>query len=451
MKRVGIIALALALLFSFACAETLTLYGGRFSSRNIGYKEFCEMHPDVEPYWPSDVYYYPASALITALLTGEFKCDIINQDTDEADWKTLMSKGYCADLSGSNVLKEAVELMHPKIAEQGMLNGHLYAIPVRASFDFWCVNEDTWTGMGYTMEDVPQSFKELLQFLTAWCDRLEDEPEAETVAFGGWEGAAKAPDYTIQLTEMLVNEVTMQKQFADETLEFDVDELAPILEECAEIGSRLAQVESKDYSATLFERIMGSFLWPESSEIIVYLRIRDDEPKLIKSKLRMWAVFAGSDQVELATELLEKAAVGMTDPAQCDDLFIYANAEPRIKYGYEEDLAYWGDLRDKAAKLLENEDLSVEMQETLQEELDNYTQAYEWTKINKWMISPEQIGGYQQIADRLYYAPLNVFDSSAAGYDKIQEVMKPFGYGKESARQMLGELNSVANMMRLEQ
>ena len=150
-------------------------------------------------------------------------------------------------------------------------------------------------------------------------------------------------------------------------------------------------------------------------------------------------------------ELLEKAAVGKADPAQSDDLFIYANAEPRIKYGYEEDLAYWENLRDRTAKLLENEDLSMDTRETLQEELDSYTQACEWTKINKWMISPEQIIGYQQVADRLYFAPLNVFDASAAGYDKIQELLKPFGYEKESAVQMLERLNSVANMMRLEQ
>ena len=68
------------------------------------------------------------------MLTREFACDLFVQGTNEANWSDMMQKGYCLDLSGSDVLQAAVKRMHPYIAAQARYEGRLYAIPMRINF-----------------------------------------------------------------------------------------------------------------------------------------------------------------------------------------------------------------------------------------------------------------------------------------------------------------------------
>ena len=125
-----------------ASCEKLTLYGGTFPQSNDGFKEFQKEHPDIELLY-SNVSYYPSSAFITALLTGEFQCDAFLQGTSQAEWNTLMSKGYCYDLSSSEILSDAISHMHPSIAAQAMYEGHIYAIPKSINFMYYQINRDT--------------------------------------------------------------------------------------------------------------------------------------------------------------------------------------------------------------------------------------------------------------------------------------------------------------------
>ncbi len=109
------LSITLCLFMVTASSETLITYGGTFSSNNTGLQAFLIDNPSISLSW-SDASYFPASAFITALLTREFQCDLFHQGTDQADWPTLMGKGYCLDLSGSTVLTAAVQRMHPSIA-----------------------------------------------------------------------------------------------------------------------------------------------------------------------------------------------------------------------------------------------------------------------------------------------------------------------------------------------
>ncbi len=447
-KTLWIVLLVLLMLFVNAHSETLITYGGTFSQKNSGYQEFCKENPDVQLIW-SDADYYPASAFITALLTGEFKCDLFTQRTDQADWINLMSKGYCLDLSNSVILSEATKNMYPSIAAQGMFDGHLYAIPTQISFTYYRINVEPWIGMGFTEDDVPQSFSEFLDFLAIWCDRVEDDPEMEVVAFGGWENPDSSA-YTILLTEMLINEIIMEKQYYHDDLVFDDNELLELLERCSVIGERLSQCENKSYSGTLFEQY-SSKIWPETSAYIVYLKINDNCPKLIKSRASMWAINANTKHADLCIKLLEKAAVGITNLSHKDDLFIYQNSQPRINPNYESDKEYWTQAKDAVVVALQDDDISGETRYDLEDKLSSYSEAIKRTEINKWLVSPEQLSDYQNVVNGLYFAPINVFDNSSEGYDSIDNLLKQFASHSIDASQLIKKLNTVADMLRLEQ
>ena len=449
-KLVFIIVTALMITFHVSSlGETLTLYGGTFPESNTGYQEFHKMHPDIKLDYP-DISYHPASAFITALLTDEFRCDLFFQRTNQADWDTLMAKGYCCDLSGNTVIADAVNRMHPGIAAQAMYDGHIYAIPKSINFRYYKINRETWLQAGYTLEDVPKTFPQLLDFLSAWCDRIETEPEDRTVAFGGWDSATyNSSAQTTLLAEMLINQITIQQQFSGSPLIFNSEESISLLERCSEIGARLYELETQSYNSTLFEYI-GFGLWPESVDDMVFLSLHESDPRIIVADLSMWAVMSKSIHIETSIELLEKAAIGLTNPIYDDDLLLYMDSEPRINPNYESGLNYWIQQRDEATEKLGNEDLDPDVRVFLEEKLETYKRNIIQAEESKWKIPPNVLEKYKEMAKNLFFPPANVFDQAAEGYDQLWRLINKFGSNGMSAREMLNELDSIANMMRIE-
>ena len=444
------LSITLCLFVVTASSETLVTYGGTFSSNNTGLQAFLSDNPSITLSW-SDASYFPASAFVTALLTHEFQCDLFHQGTAEADWHTLMEKGYCLDLSENTVLTAAVQRMHPSIASEAMADGRLYAIPTSIRFKYFRVIEETWSNAGYTTDDIPQSFPEFLDFLSAWCDRIEDNPEANIVALSGWgEDSFSSATYIAQLAEILTNEVIMQYQYADEKLSFNTPEIIALLNRCTIIGERLFQLESKHYNAALFEQI-GSTLWPQKASSVVFFRLNDEQPKLIDASLTMWAVNASSSNAEKAVELLEKAATVTDDPSACDDLFLYQDAQPRYDPDYEKNLAHWTAEKENAASLLQNENLDADAREDLEKEIQKYQDCIDFTEAHKWLVTPEQLEDYKATVDYLYFPPINIFHQSSEGYEALNDLYKQFGYGKLTAEQFVQRLDQIATMMYLEE
>ncbi len=444
------LCIVLCLFSSAATCETLVTYFSTFSSQNPGLQEFLDDNPDIT-LSRADVYYSPASAFVTALLTRAFQCDLFCEGTNSADWPTLMTKGYCLDLSNSAALTAAVQRMHPNIASQAMADGHLYAIPKSIIFSYCHVMEETWLNAGYTMKDVPQSFPEFLNFLSAWCDRIEENPEANMVALGGLEESGySAASHIARLAKMLINEVIMQCQYAGEELSFNHPEIIALLNQCTTVGKRLYQLESKNYNAMLFEE-MSNGLWAKNASSIVFFRLSDAQPKLIDARLSMWAVNASSSHTEKAVELLEKAATVVDNLEAYDDLFLYQDAQPRVNPDYERSLSHWTEERDQAAVQLENKNLDADEKEAWEQEVLKYQDCIDFTESHKWLVTPEQLEGYKATVGHLYFHPINIFHQSAEGYEMLDDLYKQFGHGKLTAEQFVQRLDQIATMMYMEE
>ncbi len=332
-----------------------------------------------------------------------------------------------------------------------MVDGHLYAIPTSIYFRHCHIIEETWLNAGYTMDDVPQTFPEFLDFLSAWCDRIEENPEANIVALSGWgDDSFSSATYIANLTKILINEVIMQYQYADEKLSFNTSEIIALLNRCTTIGKRLYQLESKHYHSALFEESAG-ILWPEKASSVVFFRLNDKQPKLIDATLSMWAVNASSSHAAKAVELLEKAATVMDNPSAYDDLFLYQDAQPRLDPDYEKNLAHWTAEKENAASLLQNENLDADAREDLEKEIQKYQDCIDFTEAHKWLVTPEQLEDYKTTVDHLYFPPINIFHQSSEGYEALDDLYKQYGYGKLTAEQFVQRLDQIATMMYLEE
>ena len=242
----------------------------------------------------------------------------------------------------------------------------------------------------------------------------------------------------------------MQQQYAEQELSFNASEIVELLEKCIDVGTRLYKLESKNYSATLFEQIAGG-IRPSKYSTIVFFRLNERQPKLIESVLSMWAINSNSTNAEKAIELLEKAATVTDNLETCDDLFIFQDAQPRISENYSEDLLYWKNQKEDVILQLQSKTIDFDTKEILESNLQKYVAAIERTELNKWKVSPEQLQEYQKVEAQLYFPKLNLFEKSAESYEELQNLCKQFGYHKLNVNQFLQRLDRIAEMMRLEE
>ncbi len=451
MKRKACFWAIFLLLFPLLCApawgDTIVTYGGTFAAEDEGYQAFLDEHPGVSLSWPEEVYFSTA-AFTTALLTRDYSCDMFLWGTSQIDWSSLMDKGYCLDLSGSQVLTDAVGRMHPNIAKLAMRDGRLYAVPNFASFVFLQIEKDTWFEAGLTLGDVPGTFPEFLDFLERWCDRIEDDPEPTIRVLGGWEASYTESSYVDWLTRLLIEEAIMQMQYAGEELHFEGPELLALLERCDAVGRRIYSLESPSGYRSLFD-MAARGIWPENYAHVVFLRQNGEQPKLIRSFVMMWAICSYTQQPELCLELLESVVSGPGDPYFSSDMFLYRDAQARIHPEYESELARWTGEAAAVAERLKEPKLDEEERTELEEALARYQRAVETTEQGKWLMLPEQLADYQAAADRLYF-PLPDLFAETNSDGEIAALYARFANRLLTAEQFMKELNRIAQMMRLE-
>ena len=450
MKKALCFLFVLFLLTNFCAiglSETIVTYGGAFSPDDTGYQTFLAEHPDILVAWPNVVYSF-TSEFMTALLTKQYYCDMFAWGTSQIDWPILMKKGYCYDLSKSQLLVEAVSKMHPYISKQAMYDGKLFAIPTDVNFIFMQIEENTWYEAGLALEDVPQSFQEFLDFLEHWCDRIDNEPEPMIRILGGWESQYTESSYTAWLTKLLINEAIMQAQYAEEELHFDNEELLALLERCYIVGRRVYSLESPSGKQNLFDESSRG-VWPTNYANVIFLRQNSTQPKLVKTVIKMWAVCSYTDKPDLCLELLEKVVTGSGDLSLTSDMFLYSNAIARINPNYESDLARWTDELNTAVEQLQKPNLDMDEISRLEKASAVYTGAIETVEKNKWLMLPEQLTDYQAAADRLNVPPPSIFDESQE-LDTMEKLYNRFANGLLTADQLIKELDHMAQMIRLE-
>ena len=112
-----------------------------------------------------------SQALGQALVTGEDGIDILVIGSSYMDIDNLMSKGYAADLSANQTLKDYMGSLYPMMQETGQYDGKLYMVPV----DMYANGMMSYyTEMFGQVDDVevPGTYGELIDLIQRWNDEL---------------------------------------------------------------------------------------------------------------------------------------------------------------------------------------------------------------------------------------------------------------------------------------
>ena len=446
---------------------------------------FLTDHPGLSIAYGQHGLFSTGNDLYAALLTGQMAYDIFTERNVYMDYRQTMARGYCLDLSSSEVIQQAIQRMLPAVAQQVMMDGRVYGLPTGVQFDLLYADETVFEQLGYDATDVPKTCGEFLTFLEAWVIRQDADPEAVQV-FGNWDYTVyDANAYTVELARLLLEEAIRQQQAAGETLSFSDPMLLDALTRVRQIGQALARVEPPSASVSAGEwRTNQPALfvrydlnpWGRIADWGVSLRMRKEQPFTLPVMMQVTMVSASTTQPEAALAYMEAIAAGKPYIAE-HAAFLYQDVDCVVNDAWAEQVAYLAQMvamlegiaADPAAPmgaLVEDSMLSStdhenfvywyaaahqeEQQDAVERMLARCRTQLANAEAERYIVSPAQVADYRQCAEYLSFPVPSVFTPGSVHAQTFNSLLERFAAGQMDAAQLLGELDRLAQMYALE-
>lgn len=427
-------------------AGALTIYGN-YNSR--AHNAFLAAHPEIPVTLSSD-WYEDLEGFTAAMVSGETTVDVLGLNSNYAPLQRLIDKGYAMDLSGNEKLVQLVDSMYPAIAEACKKDGKLYALPV--SLDGWTITleNEAWEELGFTEEDIPTTFLELLDFVDTWGEEYaEDNPDYKLFDDG---------DVQYYLLRYLMeNYVAYEKQQGAD-LDFDTELFRKLMQKFDSIDfSNFTDGVSRDDEEfwnlkTIFRTYMPAFYYYYyNSQDITSLPLALDEglEPVIATDLTVLIINPRTTRPEQAMAYLENFA-SFYDPESANVSMFPDHNEAVPNLSYEKDLATWTkDLEDTKKRL---ETAEPENRAGIQSEVDYLTELVADSEKRRYLVSEEQIAYYREnIAPYMCVVgqtPLTTWDKS--GKNDLYDLMDQYRQKAMTADQFVKEASKRVRMMALE-
>lgn len=153
----------------------LVIYG--YMDDDAGTGALLEM-PDTAMRRMEGKWFSSAKELGQALVSGEDGIDLMCLDIDFIDVDNLYKKGYCADLSQSEAVKEYLDKVYPALKDVCVKDGKIYAVPVEITPEATNANPIAAKTLGIRL---PETFAELCDAMAEW-EKQADERSDYTFA-----------------------------------------------------------------------------------------------------------------------------------------------------------------------------------------------------------------------------------------------------------------------------
>lgn len=436
--------------------------------------------------------YMETDELLRQLLTRDPEFDVFTMLSDATNVSSVIDKGFCLDLSGSEVIRDAFSRMHPAIADYFRRGDAIYAIPGSIGFsgELMC-NEEVWRELGYTEADVPKSFPAFLDFLETWIIRNESADLGVDINVGWDEDLYDEHTYAGWLINMLMRSYINQAKFAG-SMRFNNPELVELLERARDIGEQIFRYCEPSKSAASWRNrelfVTGNPYfggWTDLDTWMVDMRINRDQPTLMPGIIWVKAVYAGTEHPEEAIRLIEAYILQETSGQLHANLFLYSDAEPlpyanresemrsdrnhiallehrlagddtpieeylellpsdyeRLK-AYDDYTPFLG-YQGMAERLRGMTDDEVEL------ELEEAKLRLEADEAHLWEFAPEDLDAYKKFAQGIIISEPSAFEENAEASSNYYNLVRQFSNGVISAQQLVTQLDQIAVMVEME-
>lgn len=405
-----------------------------------------------------------AEDLTTLLTTQDSSIDIFEVRADYT-YTTLKRKGMAAPLP-SETLRQNLRSMYPVIQDaltDG--DGNLVAYPSRLYLNLYQYNQGFWD-LAFKGEAFPTSMEGLMDYWLRWeQDYADDYPEIEFV---------DNFDYALWC-KRIIQMYIRQHDTDGQTPDLNSDDLRTVLEKLGQIahirqaaGRHTSELSMDDYDgmACIFScnarAAMNTpdtllFTSPEEYLYDVYMydytsvtmRFAEQDDPTVDGTLFVYVVNPFSTHQEEAQKLIELASAMEINP------YLYYAIYPQCNTPYEDpNFAQTAALyeEEKAALEAARKEADADELESIDLQLDYYTQYLNNLEQQRWKISAEAIAaGRQQMEQiNLHAASLYLGGSGTSADDVMTDICARYISDLLSLDGFLQELTNKIRMMELE-
>lgn len=411
----------------------LTILGE--SSSNIGYRSFINEHPEITVDISRSPYEYPAvEEFVQGLLSGSTDYDALRISTDYYDTSLLMEKGYCYDMSTYLPIVDYVESMFPVIAERVKHDGKLMAVPCSLKIANWEVyNPDAWVQANLSLEQVPETFIDFLQFFVEW-QHVSEDIQDEFVPFEFY-------DVRAQLFEMMLKRYVALYDSQKIPLDFDSELFRTLL---TKLDDTCNQFELRD-------DVYGMYLMNTGGEAmikpILSLPLSSDTPPIVCGALDVYIVNPESPNKELAAEYIQTCLESLSIYEQAL-LFPIANQSIESDT-YDSAMTDWQQEENRLNEALAaaSEDHKAEIIAAL----DMHQSYKEYILDHRYLVTSDQMQLWQKaIVPTLYFPNPSLFYTNGGNGELLASVVQKYYANQINIDQLIFELNRIVWMIRQE-
>lgn len=253
---------------------------------------------------------------LPGLMESDSAPDLMSLRPDEA--ARLAEMGCLADLGQSEVVMAHTARMVPW-AQQAVTDdaGRIVAVPQYQWINPFLWNEEAFAAAGLTVEDAPESFTALLDFVENWCDRLETEG-AQPVCIARltrWNTGTEKYNYCYWLMETLLACWEMQQTHAGQAVQFHQPQFVELAERARQAAGRLYQLEPRQKKRQSMPELFSNLL--SGGQSVEYygrdaflsqsmpMRLTEDQPRIVKGSMLLWCVRTDSPWQQEAMGYIE--------------------------------------------------------------------------------------------------------------------------------------------------
>ena len=403
-----------------------------------------------------DTYYYKAEDIRQNMTSGDSACDLYALYFTEGAFEALCRKGYCADLSSSQALMNAVQSMYPFVQDVLVQDGKLYAIPLNVSATTIGYYTAALDKVGLTVDDLPTSLWGLLDFIDAWYeDYADDYPEIQLFEYStDLSGSLLNLIFETQMAvcDLKGTALTLDTPQVSKLL-IRLEELKPILQELSSSGEEdmafaVIAADSADSARALFSSyadcLPNRYGHNATYEAMPLLLSLDEgmEPALHMNMSGM-ILNPASKNAEAAIAFLEYVVEHM--PADRRIALEPGYNEP-LEYEYYEsnkkNITDWISEMEKSMA-----DASEEDKAMYEENLQYAQESLRQTEEERWAIDEQDITAYRTLAAALVVPTSNPFYSTSP---QMTSLLQRFSDGQLSADQFVKEFSRIYQMIEME-
>lgn len=395
------------------------------------------------------------SSIVDDMMNRSSDVDVYILPTTSANFEAIRTRGYIADLSGSEALTQLGDRMYETVREQLSVDGKLAMLPVSSTFWVPYIKTAALEKLGLTAADVPTNWPDMLDFIAGLKDKLPED------------GSVHLFDLYMTDSSVRWNLFNLIFQCYQQTLNEDSN--AVTAQEMTEILNKLGQidftalgqpteeeVQSEDYAPEytddgyLFELSMGMSLQEITKEQTpLVLSLTANTPRYLMTEGSVAFINPFSEHKDLALEFMEALAQNMTT----EDLAICCEdvTEPVKNSYYEQGIANLQEWVDQCKNQLENCE-EVDRQDYEEQLADAQKNLDSFTKEHYYSITEDDLNWMHENAQYfVYHCPDWLYSSSDDGSSgDALDLVQQYADGKITADKLMQEIDRKVRMRMME-